>query len=214
MSLLIALSIFCHGTAAASGRELSTGKTDQSATDTPLYLAFRTNMLLDAVAVPNVGFEWAFAPLWSASATWMYAWWDNRGSNFFLRTYGGDLELRRWFGPRAAAKPLTGHHIGIYGQMLTYDIEFGHRGYLGDRWSYGAGISYGYSLPVGRHINIDFSLGVGYLGGKYREYLPIEGHYVWQATKQRRWFGPTKLEVTLVWLLGRGNVNERKGGSR
>lgn len=36
--------------------------------------------------------------------------------------------------------------MGLYGQMLTYDIEFGNRGYQGGRWSYAAGLSYGYSL--------------------------------------------------------------------
>ncbi|MCD8273384.1 MAG: DUF3575 domain-containing protein, partial [Alistipes sp.] len=28
------------------------------------------------------------------------------------------------------------------------------------------------------------------------------------------WFGPTKAEISLVWLLGRGNYNEKKGGAR
>ena len=50
--------------------------------------------------------------------------------------------------------------------------------------------------------------------GEYKEYIPIDECYVWQVTKRRRWFGPTKLEVSLVWLLGRGNVNEGKKGGR
>ena len=100
--------------------------------------------------------------------------------------------------------------------MLTYDFELGGRGYLGDRWSWGAGIEYGYSLPVARRINIDFSLGLGYLGGEYKEYLPMDGHYVWQATRNRHWVGPTKAEITFVWLLGYGNTNpdKEKGGRR
>lgn len=38
--------------------------------------------------------------------------------------------------------------------------------------------------------------------------------YIWQSTKQRHWFGPTKAEVSLIWLIGRGNYNEKKGGKR
>ena len=72
-------------------------------------------------------------------------------------------------------------------------------------------MEYGYSLPIAKRLNIDFNLGVGYLGGEFKEYLPIDGHYVWQATKYRHWVGPTKLEVSLTWLLGRGNINEGKG---
>jgi len=85
-------------------------------------------------------------------------------------------------------------------------------GTLWDKTNYAAGVEYGYSLPVANRLNIDFTLGVGYWGGKYYTYIPLDGHYVWQATKNRHWFGPTKAEISLVWLLGRGNSNNKKGG--
>ena len=56
-------------------------------------------------------------------------------------------------------------------------------------------------------------IGVGYIGGEYWEYKPVDDCYVWQATKRRHWWGPTKAEVSLVWLIGRDNVN-RKGGAQ
>lgn len=177
-----------------------------------LYWGLKTNTIYDAALVPNVGIEFYTGKGWSIAGNWMYAWWSNRGDNNFWRIYGGDVEVRRWFGKKADEKPLQGHHVGVYGQLVTYDFEFGGRGYLGDKWSYGAGISYGYSLPLAKRLNMDFTLGLGYLGGKYKEYLPIEGHYVWQITKRLHWWGPTKAEVSLVWLLGKGNANLRKGG--
>ena len=85
---------------------------------------------------------------------------------------------------------MCGHHVGVYGQMLTYDVEWGGRGYMGDRWSWAAGVSYGYSLPVGRHFNIDFTLGVGYLQGDYMKYRPEDDCYVWDSTHRKEWFGP------------------------
>lgn len=99
--------------------------------------------------------------------------------------------MRYWLGKKANEKPLTGHHIGIYGQAFTYDFEWGGKGYMGgepggtlwDKTNYAAGVEYGYSLPVANRLNIDFTLGVGYWGGKYYEYIPLDGHYVWQATK-------------------------------
>ena len=106
----------------------------------------------------------------------------------------------------------SGHHVGLYGQIVTYDFELGGKGYLGDKWSYGGGVAYGYSLPVGHRFNVDFTLGIGYLGGSYKEYIPLDGHYVWQTTKNRRWFGPTKAGISLVWLIGRGNYSRKKGG--
>ena len=180
----------------------------------PFYWALKTNGLYDLALIPNIGVEVYAGHQWSVAANWMYAWWSNTGKDNFWRIYGGDVEVRRWFGKKAAEKPLQGHHVGVYGQLLTYDFETGGRGYMADKWNYTFGVSYGYSLPIAKRLNLDFALGIGYWGGRYKEYLPVEGHYVWQSTKNRRWFGPTKAEVSLVWLLGHDNENKRKGGSR
>lgn len=185
----------------------------------PFSMAVTTNMLYDALAVPNIGVEFFLGHSWSLAANWAYGWWKNDHRRYYWRIYGGELSLRHWFGKRAIGKPLTGHHIGVYGQTVTYDFEFGGKGQMGgepggslwDRASFGVGIAYGYSLPIARRLNIDFSIGLGYLGGKYYEYIPIDQCYVWQATKQRHYWGPTKLEVSLVWLIGRENYNQKKG---
>lgn len=167
-------------------------------------------MLYDALLVPNGGLEIYLGKNWSIDAYWMYAWWKSDRVHNYWRTYGGDVELRKWLGSAVKRKPLTGLHIGAYAQIVTYDFELGGRGYLADRWSYAAGMSYGYSLPVAKRLNIDFSIGLGYMGGEYKEYLPQDGHYVWQSTKRRHWIGPTKAEISLVWLIGRGNTNKTK----
>ena len=180
----------------------------------PFYMSVWTNMLYDALLVPNIGVEFYLGRGWSIGAGWMYAWWKKESKPLFWRVYGGDLTVRKYLGRKAAEKPLTGHHLGLYGQMLTYDFELGGKGYLGDRWSWGVGVEYGYSMPVARRLNIDFSIGVGYLGGKYKVYEPMDGHYVWQRTHQRHWFGPTRAAVSLVWLLGHGNYNSKKGETR
>lgn len=188
----------------------------------PFYMNIRTNMLYDALLVPNIGVEFYLGKDWSVVANWMYGWWKTDRRHWYWRAYGGDIALRKWFGKAAKEKPLTGHHLGIYGQMFTYDFETGGRGYMGgkpggtlwDKMNWAAGVEYGYSLPVARRLNIDFTVGVGYWGGTYHEYKPVDGCYVWQSTKQRHWFGPTKAEVSLVWLIGRGNYNKEKGGKR
>ena len=37
--------------------------------------------------------------------------------------------------------------------------------------------------------------------------------YVWQKTENLRWFGPTRAEIALVWILG-GDRRSTKGGKR
>lgn len=180
----------------------------------PLYVSLKTNGLYDLLLIPSVGAEVWLGRMMSVNANWSYAWWSKNRRHNYWRYYGGDIAVRRWFGRKAAEKPLTGHHIGLYAQIMTYDFELGGKGYMGNKYNYGGGVEYGFSLPMARRFNIDFTVGVGYLGGEYYEYTPIDGHYVWQATKQRRWFGPTKAEVSLVWLIGYGNKNKPKGGNR
>lgn len=188
----------------------------------PFYMALKTNLLYDVALVPNIGAEFYVGRGWSIGGNWMYAWWKSDKRHNYWRMYGGELDIRKYFGRRASEKPLTGHHLGLYGQIFTYDFETGGRGYMGgkpggtlwDRMNYAVGLEYGYSLPVGRRLNLDFTVGVGYWGGEYQKYLPEDGHYVWTETRQRHWFGPTKAEISLVWLLGRGNYNAKKGGKR
>lgn len=188
----------------------------------PFFMALKTNLLYDAALVPNLGLEFYLGKGWAVGGSWMYGWWSRDSRHRYWRIYGGEIDLRKYFGRRAAEKPLTGHHIGLYGLMVTYDFETGGRGIMGghpggtiwDKANYGGGLEYGYALPVGKRLNLDFGIGLGYLGGTYYEYIPSEGRYAWQATKKRNWFGPTKAEVSLVWLLGRGNCNAKKGGKK
>ena len=165
--------------------------------------------------MPNIGCEMYLGKSWSVAANWLYGWWKTDRRHWYWRAYGGDIAVRKWLGKAAEEKPLTGHHIGIYAQIFTYDFAWGGRGYMGgkpggtiwNKMNHAMGAEYGYSLPIARKLNIDFSLGMGYWGGIYHEYKPRNHYYVWQATKERHWIGPTKLEVSLVWLLGHGNAN-------
>ncbi len=188
----------------------------------PFYMSLSTNMLYDVLLLPNIGAEVYLGRNISVTANWTYGWWSKNRRHRYWRAYGGDLAVRYWFGPQARRKPLTGHHAGVYATVFTYDFEFGGSGQMagqpgGSQWNrahYAVGAEYGFALPVAPRLNIDFTAGVGYMGGTYYDYKPMDGHYVWQKTVRRRWFGPTKLQISLVWLLGHGNRNERKGGDR
>lgn len=188
----------------------------------PFYMDIHTNMLYDALALPNIGAEFYVGKNFSVGANWLYGWWKCDHRHRYWRAYGGEVYGRWWFGRKAHQKPLTGHHVGVYGQMYTYDFEWGKEGEIGgkpggnlwDQHMWSAGVEYGYSLPVARRLNIDFSLGVGYTTGLYHKYKPADQHYVWQSTHRRHYFGPTKAEIALVWLIGCNNTNPGKGGAR
>jgi hypothetical protein len=171
-------------------------------------------LLYDAAAIPNIGVEYDLGHRWSVGGNWMYAWWKCDGKHRYWRTYGGDVHLQRWLAPKRSTRPFTGHHLGFYGQIFTYDFEWGGKGYLGDRWSYGGGLEYGCAWRIGKQLNLDASLRLGYIGGEYKEYTPQDKHYLWQSTKQRHYWGPTQLQFSLVWLLDKHPSwkRHRKGG--
>lgn len=169
-------------------------------------IALWTNLLYDALLVPNIGLEYRFAERWSVTVDYRHAWWSRNSRHRYWRCYGGDLLLRRYFG----ARPFSGHHIGLFGTMLSYDFEFSGKGRQSDGFNLGGGFEYGYAFPVARRLRLDCSLGLGYVGGRYKEYEPMDDCYVHGRTRRLRWFGPARAEIALVWLLGRNT----KGGAR
>lgn len=189
-----------------------------AATRRPFQMAAKTNLLYDAALIPTVGVEVPFGQRWTVGADWFWTWIYSYSHHDYWQAYGGYLTVRRYFKPfnshpSTADCPFTrftGHHLGLYILGMTYDVERRHRGYQATRFGFGGGVEYGYSMRAGRRVNIDFSLGVGFQDGEYKEYDPIDDHYVWQATRKRHWWGPTKAEVTVVWFMDMG----RKGGAR
>ena len=96
---------------------------------------------------------------------------------------------------------LTGHFVGVYGESGKYDFE--HKKdicYQGEFWS--AGLSYGYSMPIGKRLNMEFSISAGYASIAYRGYTPSDDYEtLWRdPEKVGKWhyFGPTKAQVSLV----------------
>ena len=177
------------------------------------YFALKSNLLYDALLIPNLSLEASIGSGWTLGAGGMLAWWSKDAKHRYWRIYGGGLEIRKYFGTLSKSKPLQGHHLGIYGDFLTYDFEFGAKGYQ-SKATYAAGIKYGYSHPIANRLNLDFALGIGYLHSNYKTYVPRDGCYVYQETKKQKWLGPTQAEISLVWLLGKGNTNKKKGGKK
>lgn len=184
-----------------------------------VYLAVRTNLLHDLIAVPNIGVELLLGKGYTLCLDYSGAWWGNhmnatytRGRHVW-RYEGGNVELRRYFGSAAAVRPFAGWHLGIYGQCASYDFQWGDTGKQGRKPSWGGGVSLGWQTALARRWNLDLSIAAGYFGGEYKTCRYRDGHNVWVRTQRRHYVGPTRAEVTLVWLWGRGNVNFHKAKS-
>lgn len=168
--------------------------------------ALKTDLVHDATLTPDLGVEVALGKRWSVGAEGVWAWWGSDSSTRVWRVYGGWIELRRWLGTRAGERALTGHHIGIYGSALTYDFEFGGLGRQSPL-TMGTGISYGYSIPLGKRCNMDFGIRLGYFSGKRTLYRPRCGGLCAVGHDRHSYLGPTGLSVTLLWFPGRKSTN-------
>ena len=188
-------------------------------------LALKTNLLYDALSLVNYSIEVPIGERFSALWYHQFPWWtwgqaDNQYCIRFL-SIGG--EGRWWFKPMPRPQMgksvqrdrLMGHFVGLYAESGKWDFEWGRDiCHQGEHWS--VGLSYGYSMPLGRRLNMEFSLSLGYASIAYRGYTPSENYEIlWRdPAKQGRWhyFGPTKVQVSLVYpiLL----TTKKKGGSK
>ena len=70
------------------------------------YMGLKTNLLYDALLVPNIGVELYPGKGWTVGGNWMYARWNSNKRHNYWRLYGGELDVRKYFGRRAAENRL------------------------------------------------------------------------------------------------------------
>lgn len=170
------------------------------------YYSLKTNLVYDAMLLPNLAFEFSLPKRWSIQVGGKWSWWNTPTTHHNCwRIQVVDLELRKWLGGKERT-PLTGFNVGAYAMAGTYDVRFGGKTGNLSNMSRSFGLAAGYATPIGKRLNLEFSLGAGYLGGKYYTYTYDEKRDVfpWTGTKRRNYLGLTKLEVSLVWLPGSG----------
>lgn len=179
----------------------------------PFRVAAKTNLPYLVLMSPNVGVEAAIGNRFTVSASGTYCWEGPWFDHF--RVVVADLEFRYWTASGTNVQ-WDGLHVGPYAAVYRYDFLFGHKGQQA-KINWGAGVNCGYTLPLDCNLSLDFSLSLGYVGGKYKEYeRPDDGwnHNVWMADKKRHYVGPTKLEVSLLWHIGGTGAKAKKGGAR
>jgi len=175
-----------------------------------IALQLRTNGLYDLALCPNIGMEFQTNLGLAFQIDYIGAWWSNNAKHRFWQNYGFQTELRYYIGNDEQDTPFFGHHVGVYGQMATYDFEFGGTGYQSRDldYTFGIGASYGYSFPLSKRWSLDLTIGLGYFQSRYDEYDPYEHAktgYARKETHRLTFWGPTKFEATFVWNINSFN---------
>ncbi|MDE6683341.1 MAG: DUF3575 domain-containing protein, partial [Muribaculaceae bacterium] len=160
--------------------------------------ALKTNMLGYAVLMPNLEIEWMFTRRWSLALEGQGAWWAKNSTHKVYRLATLIPEVRFWPIERSR---WHGMYVGLFGGPGTYDLDRGNgkKGHEGEGGMVGASV--GYMWPISKHLSLEAGVGVGYLRVRDKEYAPLDGHFLYQQTKNINYFGPLRLKLSLVWRI-------------
>ena len=190
------------------------------------FVALKSNLLYDAATVLNFAVEVPFNEKFSLLYEHHCPWWLSDNNRFCVEMLSFGGEFRWWFKPRTQpATPkrvqrdaLVGHFLGLYGMGGKFDFQLNRNlCYQGEFFS--AGLTYGYSMPIAKRLNLEFSISAGYARIPYRHYIPTEDWSLLIRDRNKtgvwHYFGPTKVEIALsVPLLFPVKKPVKTGGNR
>ena len=168
-----------------------------------LSFAVKTSLPADMVTAVNLGVELPLGEDFSLNAHFTFPWWTAGpyGNKYALQLLDAEGELRWWFAP--GEERLEGHYLALQGSGGKFDLQWGRDIGCYQCYNWGVGLSYGYSMSLGEHWNLEFALTLGYLAIDYQHYVPSPDWSVLLRDNAKagvlHYFGPTGLKISLVY---------------
>ena len=165
--------------------------------------AVKTNLLADLVTAVNLGVEVPLGENFSVNAHFTFPWWTAGpyGNKYALQLLDAEGELRWWFAK--GEERFEGHYVALQGSGGKFDLQWGRDIGCYQCYNWGVGLSYGYAMSLGKHLNMEFALTLGYLAIDYQHYVPSPDWSVLIKDNAKagvlHYFGPTGLKVSLVY---------------
>ena len=157
------------------------------------YRALKTNLVAWAGTVVNLAAEVQVGRRVSIEIPFLWCPWYV-GSQHAVRTLTLQPEVRWW-----TVCPGKGHFMGAHVHICWFNVRWGNYRYQdASRPILGAGISYGYLLPLGGRWAGEFTIGAGYAGMRYDTFYNIDnGAYI--DSRTYHYWGITRLGVSVVY---------------
>lgn len=158
------------------------------------FVALKTNVPFLAAVVQNLALEVQVHKHISVDFPVMWSISDIERKHG-LRTIAFQPEGRWWLKSVGEG----GHFFGVHAHAAWFNLKWEENRYQTEqRPLAGAGVSYGYRLPLGEHWGAEFNVGFGYANMKYNTYYNIEnGAYI--DTRIRNYWGITRAGLSLVY---------------
>lgn len=168
----------------------------------PLFaqkLAVGTNVLMDALMIPNLGAE---VVVGERSVVGVHGFGTYHPWGKDVRLLGVQPEYRYFF----SGRPMNSFFVGVGGLAISYDITWSGKVYDGN--AVGGGLTFGYVMPLTHRANLEFYSGFGAVVYHHKEYF--EGDFYdtdysiggqLHANAQGYFLLPTRFGVSLTYIL-------------
>jgi len=162
-------------------------------------LSVNTDVAMDALMAPNLGLELTVSNQSTLSLNGLVSHksWGKSAQVAALQP-----EYRYYL----SGRPMNKFFLGIGGIAAVYDVEIKDKRY--DGYCAGAGLTFGYVLPLSDRVSVDFHAGFGatkykqkeyYKGDDYNSEYLEDGNPVANANGFR--YMPTRIGVSLCYTL-------------
>lgn len=159
--------------------------------------AIKSNALYLAAGVTNIGGEYAFHPHWSVDFPLVYSPYT-LARTYRMRFLYIQPEARYWLD-----RPMKGHFFGVHLHAGVFNVSLDNKNrYQSEKGFHGAGISYGYAMPLSRRWSMEFTVGVGYAFTKYCTYYNVPNGIRYEKDIPYHYWGLTKLGLNFVYRFG------------
>lgn len=159
--------------------------------------AIKSNALYLAAGVTNIGGEYAFHPHWSVDLPLVYSPYTI-ARRYRMRFLYIQPEARYWLD-----RPMKGHFFGVHLHAGVFNVSLDDKNrYQSEKGFHGAGISYGYAMPLSRRWSMEFTVGVGYAFTKYCTYYNVHNGIRYEKDIPYNYWGITKLGLNFVYRFG------------
>lgn len=157
------------------------------------YIALKSNVPFQALSIHNLAVEMQvhkqvtvdFPVMWSIS---------DIEREHAVRGIAFQPEGRWWLKEAG-----TGHFFGVHTHVAWFNMKWNDNRYqTAKRPLLGAGVSYGYKLPLSAHWGAEFNIGAGYANMKYDTFYNIENG-AQLDTRIRHYWGITRAGISLVY---------------
>ena len=157
------------------------------------YIALKTNVPFQALAIHNLAVEVQVHEHVTVDIPVMWSISDIEREHA-VRGIAFQPEGRWWLKEAGA-----GHFFGLHAHAAWFNLKWEDNRYqTGKRPLLGAGISYGYKLPLSSHWGAEFNIGAGYANMKYDTFYNIENG-ARLDTRIRHYWGITRAGISLVY---------------